>query len=71
MKTLQGVITKISGIQTIRVTVQEVNIHPRYHKRYTTDRSFLVHTDKAHKLGDTVIFGMSKPISKHKTFQEI
>ncbi len=68
-KTRVAVVAKLSSAMTIKVTIADSTIHPKYHKRYSKTSSFLVHNpgiDVA--VGDVVVISETKPISKHKSW---
>jgi small subunit ribosomal protein S17 len=68
---------KFSGIvvndkidKTISVLVETVKVHPKYKKRYTVSRRYLVHDEKnQYKIGDKVIFIECRPLSKNKKWR--
>lgn len=67
--TLQGEITKLSGTKTYRVTVQYRKVHPVYRKIVSYKRSFLVHSEMEHKVGEQVtIAPLSRRLSKLKHY---
>lgn len=69
MITKQGTVVKISGAKTIKVEVNEYRAHPKYKKRYKVTKNFLVHDEEEKaKVGDTVSFQQSRPISKRKSW---
>lgn len=66
-RSFEGVVVKISGLKTVSVQVEEVRMHPKYHKQFKTSKKFAVHDEKAvAKVGDKVCFVECRPISKNK-----
>ncbi|MBT5856410.1 30S ribosomal protein S17 [bacterium] len=69
-RTLTGVVTKISGKNTIRITVSERAVHPVYDKVVKRSRSFLVHDNESvANEGDKVEVISVRPISKLKSWK--
>ncbi len=69
MITKQGLVTKISGINTIRVEVHRYETHAVYKKRFRLTSNFLVHDPESKaKVGDVVIIQQCRPISKRKSW---
>lgn len=64
---LTGTVISTSMKNTATVRVDSVNMHPKYHKRYTVSKKYLIH-DPEHKavIGDTVSFKETRPLSKLK-----
>ena len=51
------------------VKVSLLKVHPKYHKRYTVTKKYMVHDDKdEYKVGDKVEFIPCRPISRRKRF---
>jgi len=66
---LQGEITRISGEKTYRVTISYRKVHPKYRKIVNYKRSFLVHSENKHEVGEKVsIVPATKRISKLKHY---
>ncbi|MFZ6022543.1 MAG: 30S ribosomal protein S17 [Patescibacteria group bacterium] len=66
---LTGEITKVSGKKTYRVTISYRKVHPTYRKIVTYRRSFLVHSENEHAVGEKVsIVPATKRISKLKHY---
>jgi len=69
MITKQGVVTKLSGEKTVKVTVKEYRTHSKYKKQYSITKNFLVHDPKGNaKLDQKVTIEPCKPISKKKSW---
>lgn len=65
-----GVVLSDAMDKTIVVKVSRTRIHPKYKKRYTVSRKYLVHDEKnAHHTGDTVSFVETRPLSRHKRWR--
>jgi small subunit ribosomal protein S17 len=66
-KALTGQVMSAKTDKTIVVRVQTRKTHPIYKKQFTTSKRFLVHDEKNQaKLGDTVSFIETRPISARK-----
>ena len=66
---INGVVTKISGRKTIKVTVCTRRRHKRYVKYVNIHRNFLVHDEHNQcVVGDSVLCIESRPLSKRKCF---
>ena len=58
--------------KTVVVRVDLLKKHPRYHKYYRISKKFKVHDEKSEYLvGDTVIIGETRPISKEKRWRVV
>lgn len=58
--------------KTIVVRVERQKAHPKYKKRYTVSRRYLVHDEKNEcVLGDTVRFCQTRPLSRLKRWRFI
>lgn len=67
-----GIITSIGMKNTVVVKVDQVKIHPRYHKRYTVSKKY--HCDwrgDSLKIGQKVFFEETRPLSKTKRWRII
>lgn len=65
----KGVVVKISGKDTIVVSVSRYVKHPKYKKYQTRIKKYLVHApENTVQVGDSVIIVASRPISKMKHF---
>jgi small subunit ribosomal protein S17 len=64
----KGVVSAISGTQTISVKVDTYKTHPKYGKRYRSTKKYLVHVPEgaAYAVGDQVVFQECQPVSKRK-----
>ena len=69
MKQFQGIVISTKMQKTAVVEVRSWWTHPLYKKRVLKTKKYLVHdsAEKA-KVGDTIIFKQSRPISKRKNF---
>lgn len=67
-----GEVTSSAMDKTIVVKVAEVKIHPKYNKRYTTNKKYKVHDEKnQYKVGDKVNFVECRPMSKDKRWRVV
>jgi small subunit ribosomal protein S17 len=67
---VNGVVSSISGKQTIVVTVSRRKTHPLYHKQYTVSQRFMVHDEKnSAQIGDRVAIVETRPLSARKHFK--
>jgi small subunit ribosomal protein S17 len=68
-RTLEGKVIKLSSKDTIKVRVESKHRHPKYGKIIATHRNYLVHyTESDVAVGDVVIIGESRKISKNKSW---
>jgi len=69
MITKKGTVTKISGLKTAKIEVNEYRAHPKYKKRFRITKNFLVHDEKGDlNIGDEVLIIPCRPISKKKAW---
>lgn len=69
-KAKEGKVVKISGDKTVVVKVTRKEVHPRYGKIVTKRKKFMVHdADNKARIGDTVTFVETRPISKRKRWK--
>ena len=62
---LMGLVVSDKMNHTVIVKVNSVNVHPKYHKRYTVSKKFPAHNDlEGIKVGDKVTIEESRPYSK-------
>ncbi len=71
MKVFQGKVVSVKMAKTIMVDVERFLAHPVYKKRFKRSKKYQVHTEKEHKVGDSVKFIECPPISKTKRWKEI
>jgi len=71
MKIFKGKIVSMKMAKTITVEVERLLAHPKYKKRFKRSRKYHIHSEKEHKIGDTVQFVETPPISKLKRWKEI
>jgi small subunit ribosomal protein S17 len=55
--------------KTATVRVERFKIHPVYKKRMKTKKKFHAHDELGVKVGDRVIIGETKPVSKTKNWR--
>lgn len=66
----EGQVVSTAMAKTIVVRVDTMKLHPKYNKSYQVSNKYAVHDEKSEaKLGDTVIFVESRPISKTKKWR--
>jgi small subunit ribosomal protein S17 len=66
-RVFRGTVESASMKKTIVVRVSAVRWHPKYHRQYRTSKKYLVHDEaNASKVGDTVQFVETRPLSKRK-----
>jgi ribosomal protein S17 len=70
-KQLKGIVTRKSGINTYRVTINERWAHPIYKKIVTSQKSFLAHSEENHEIGEEVYIVPVTKISKRKYYRII
>ncbi|PIS41641.1 MAG: 30S ribosomal protein S17 [Candidatus Kerfeldbacteria bacterium CG08_land_8_20_14_0_20_42_7] len=64
---LQGIVTSKKTDKTVTVKVERLLMHPKYKKRYTLSKKYLVHDqENKAKEGDIVTIKEARPISKLK-----
>jgi small subunit ribosomal protein S17 len=69
-RTFRGVVVSAAMSKTIVVKVEQIKVHPRYHKRFVINRKFKVHDEKnLAKIGDSVSFIECRPLSKEKRWR--
>lgn len=70
LRRMKGTVVSAAGDKTIVVAVNRSKVHPKYLKRYTVTKKYHVHDEKnQHKVGDTVTFVASRPLSKTKRWR--
>lgn len=71
-QTKTGVAISRAGNQTIIVRVDSYIAHPLYHKRVRKTKRFAAHdADNRVTVGDTVLIGETRPLSKTKRWEVI
>lgn len=69
-RTFTGIVVSSAMAKTIVVRVDRTKVHPKYKKRYTSSRKYLVHDEKnASKVGQIVSFVETRPLSRHKRWR--
>src|SRR3989344_8414307 len=69
MKIFTGKVVSDRMQRTVKVVVERVVTHPVYGKRFKRNKSYLVHDEYSHKIGDVVNFTASKPYSRMKKWR--
>ncbi len=69
MKIFTGKVISVKSQKTAAVLVTRITMHPLYKKRFKKERKYLVHDEIGVKVGDTVRFIATKPISKLKKWR--
>jgi len=71
-RVFQGVVVSDKMKKTIVVRVDRMKMHPKYNKQYKMSTKFKVHDEKGEfKVGDTVTFTETRPLSKDKRWRVI
>lgn len=69
-RTFNGVVKSDKMDKTIVVAVENVKMHPKYHKRYVVTSRYKVHDEKnQYREGDKVTFVECRPLSKDKRWR--
>jgi len=69
---LAGIVISNKMAKTIVVVVENVKVHPKYHKRYIVTQKYKVHDEKGqYKKGDKVDFVECRRLSKDKKWRVI
>ncbi len=69
-KTLNGVVSALSGNKTIAVKVERRKTHPTLHKQFLDTTKFMVHDEASEaQVGDKVTIVECRPLSATKHFQ--
>ncbi len=71
MKIFTGKVIALKTAKTATVAVERIKIHPLYKKRFRRERKYQVHDEIGVKIGDTVKFIDTKPVSKMKKWRII
>ena len=69
MKKFSGLVTSTKMNKTATVVVVRLKIHPIYKKRMKMKKKFHAHDELGVKVGDRVIIGETKPLSKTKNWR--
>lgn len=65
-----GVVVSAAMHKTIVVKVARMLWHAKYQRQYSVSKKYLVHDEKnQHKVGDTVRFVETRPLSKNKRWR--
>lgn len=65
----KGTVVSDKMDKTIVVALTTLKTHPKYRKKYKSTKKYKVHDEEnRYKVGDTVEFVPSKPISKDKKY---
>lgn len=69
-KVRQGVVVSDKAQKTVTVSVQRMELHPRYGRIVRRKRKYMVHDeeDQCH-IGDTVKIMETRPLSKNKRWR--
>jgi small subunit ribosomal protein S17 len=69
-RTFIGEVVSVAMTKTIVVRVDAMKLHAKYGKSYKVSNKYHVHDEKSEaKMGDTVKFVESRPISKTKKWR--
>lgn len=69
MRQYKGNVVSDKMTNTIVVLVESSWTHPIYKKAIKKTKKYLVHDEQGARVGDSVVFVESKPISKRKRFK--
>jgi len=69
MKKFTGLVTSTKMNKTASVVVVRLKVHPIYKKRMKMKKKFHAHNELGVKVGDRVIIGETKPMSKTKNWR--
>lgn len=65
-----GQVVSVKMSKTIVVKVDSMKLHPKYNKSYRVSKKYPVHDEKSEaRLGDTVVFVETRPLSKTKRWR--
>ena len=71
-KKLKGKVVSVSMDKTVVVEVERYTKHPKYKKYMRTTKKYKAHDEKnEYAVGDRVLLGECRPISKDKKFKII
>lgn len=66
---LVGEVVAHKTLKTAIVKVSSVKVHPKYHKRFTVTKKYMVHDENdAYKVGEKVEIVPCRPMSRQKRF---
>ena len=73
VRKLKGTVVSNKMVKTLIVRVDRLKKHPKYLKYYRVSRKFKTHVDNAaeFRIGDQVVIGETRPISKDKRWKVI
>ena len=67
---LQGVVMSDTMNKTRTVEVRRTKVHPKYKKRFTVSKRYLVHDEKnEYHTGDKVMIEETRPLSREKRWR--
>jgi small subunit ribosomal protein S17 len=67
---MKGVVTSDKMNKTVVVAVSRLKEHPKYKKRYKITKKYKAHDEKNEcKIGDVVLIGETKPMSRDKRWR--
>ncbi|HYE22074.1 MAG TPA: 30S ribosomal protein S17 [Verrucomicrobiae bacterium] len=68
-RTLIGDVVSNKAQKTVIVEVENIKIHPKYHKRYKVSKKYPAHVESGeYQIGDRVEIQECPPVSKTKNF---
>ena len=70
-RTLNGVVVSNKMQKTVVVEVNRRRQHPKYRKFYTVTTRYQAHAETAYAVGDRVVIGAVRPLSKTKRWAVI
>ena len=71
-KKLQGIVTSDKMTKTVVVKVSLSKTHPKYFKKYTTQKKYKAHDENSEfHIGDIVEIEESRPLSREKRWRVV
>ena len=70
MKKLKGTIVSDKMDKTVVVEVTSLKKHPKYERRFRVSKRYKAHDpENSHKVGERVVIGETRPMSKGKSWK--
>ena len=70
MKKLKGTIVSDKMDKTVVVEVTGLKKHPKYERRFRVSKRYKAHDpENSHKVGERVVIGETRPMSKGKSWK--
>lgn len=69
---LQGIVVSNKMSKTVVVSVNRLEVHPKYKKRYQVSKKFKAHDEKGeYQVGDKVVIEETRPLSREKRWRVV